>query len=274
MKSIIIFILLTTSLNSIAGDLLYTKNFTSSQRTQVEKCYQLDKSFSGQVKKMTNNGDIALKGMISQKDGYMFMTMTNAYGEWMEFTPLYCDLRSDKEIAAAEEAKKIRIAKETENSRLAKIASREATVKAEEKRLAEKKSAEKKRLADANEKEYRRKVEADKKAILAKNTREARDIILTCMDELTKELKDTWLGKPSVLAISGTLDGNTVTATAQSYKLKKLVNNTSVVQKAKDNTKTCQTNENVNSISMSLTFNTRENNGRRKGFRYSAQRKN
>ena len=127
---------------------------------------------------------------------------------------------------------------------------------------------------DSIEKNISLKAEADKKELLENNTREARVIILTCMTELKKELKDTWFGKPLVLPISGTIDGSTVTATAQSYKLKKLINNTSIVQKAKDNTKTCQTNKNVNSISMSLTFNTRENNGRREGFRYSAQRKN
>lgn len=116
------------------------------------------------------------------------------------------------------------------------------------------------------------KLELEKKELLDNNAGEARAIILTCMAELKNELRDTWFGKPHVLPISGTIDGSTITATAQSYKLKKSVNNLSYVRKAKDNTKTCQTDKNVNLIRMTLTFNTRENNGRRKGFRYAAQR--
>lgn len=90
----------TLSTHALAGDLLYSKGFTQSQRVQVKDCYKRDITFPSQVNKLTSEGDIALTGMYKQRDGYMFMTMTNAYGKWMNYSPLHCDLRTKEKKEA------------------------------------------------------------------------------------------------------------------------------------------------------------------------------
>lgn len=105
-KLISTLLLFAASQNSIAGEIMYANNFTSSQRSQAEQCAKQDKSFMPQAVELSEKGDIVLTGMIKNKDGYMFTTMTNAYGRWMDFSPLDCDLRSEKEIADAKKSQK------------------------------------------------------------------------------------------------------------------------------------------------------------------------
>lgn len=87
--------LLTLSTPLQAGELLYAKGFTPSQKAQVKTCYKQDKTFPQQVRKLTAKADIAIRSMHKQRDGYMFMTTTKVHGKWSNHTPLKCDLRSD-----------------------------------------------------------------------------------------------------------------------------------------------------------------------------------
>ena len=87
--------LLSLSTQLQAGELLYAKGFTPSQKAQVKACYKQDKTFTQQVRKLTAKADIAIRSMHKQRDGYVFMTTTKAHGKWINHTPLKCDLRSD-----------------------------------------------------------------------------------------------------------------------------------------------------------------------------------
>lgn len=102
---VIISFLLTLSTQVQAGELLYAKGFTPSQKAQVKVCYKKDKTFPQQVSKLTANGDIAIKGMHKQRDGYLFITITNTHGKWLAHPPLKCDLRSDAKKASDRELK-------------------------------------------------------------------------------------------------------------------------------------------------------------------------
>ena len=95
MKYYITLLLSILSFYSMAGDLYYSKGFTSSQKSQVEKCYKLDTSFPQQIKENTTSGDLLITGMISQRNGFLFMARSNAYGKWLESAPLFCDPRSE-----------------------------------------------------------------------------------------------------------------------------------------------------------------------------------
>ena len=50
----------TLSTHALAGDLLYSKGFTQSQRVQVKDCFKQDITFPSQVNKLTSEGDIAI----------------------------------------------------------------------------------------------------------------------------------------------------------------------------------------------------------------------
>jgi len=120
--------LLITPLYAFAGEAYYSSEFTTSQKSKFNECNRFDSSFPDQIESLTSNGDIRLTGMHTTKTGYIFMLMSNAYGSWMEYKPLYCDLRSDKEKIADNEKVKI-LAKELKVQQL------------KEKRLAEQKAA-------------------------------------------------------------------------------------------------------------------------------------
>lgn len=105
MKYITTLLVSLLSLSCMAGDLYYSKSFTSSQKSQVEKCYKLDNLFPQQVNKSKESGDILITGMITQRTGYLFLTKSNAYGEWLKSAPLFCDPRSEavKEVDAEQD---------------------------------------------------------------------------------------------------------------------------------------------------------------------------
>jgi len=142
MKYSILFLLACLSTHTLAGDLYYSKSFTSSQKSQVKKCYELDNSFPQQVNEFTSSGDILINGMIHQREGYMFLTKTNAYGSWMDFKPLRCDTRTTQEKAQAD---KIKHQKALEAARRKAKEDIEAAKSAQ---LAAKRAAEKKLIED------------------------------------------------------------------------------------------------------------------------------
>jgi hypothetical protein len=143
MKYLIICLLLSFPIYALAGDLYYSGSFTSSQQSQVENCFKLDSSFSNQVHELTQSGDLMLRGMIAQRHGYLFLTMTNAFGSWMNYRPLNCDTRSEQEKVQAAEVERqnnIELAeknatREAEAAKTTKL-KKERAIDAEKKRVA------------------------------------------------------------------------------------------------------------------------------------------
>lgn len=164
-----------------AGDLLYAKGFTQSQRVQVKDCYKQDSSFPNKVRKLTSKGDIVIKGMHKQRHGYLFMTMKNAHGKWMEYTPLHCDLRTE------EKKKSDLILKQNQEKKRAIKIQEEQLIKQE---TAKKKVLETKKIADKKaqqEKDYREEQELKAKKVAYRKA-DVRKQALSCKDELLAEI--------------------------------------------------------------------------------------
>ncbi|QUM75790.1 hypothetical protein HWV00_05845 [Moritella sp. 24] len=164
-----------------AGDLLYAKGFTQSQRVQVKDCYKKDSSFLNQVRKLTSEGDIVIKGMQKQRNGYQFMTMKNTRGKWMKYTPLHCDLRTE------EKKKSDLILKQNQEKKRAKKIQDEQLIKQE---TAKKKALETKTIVDSKaqkEKDYRKEQELKAKRVAYRKAN-VRKQALRCKDELLAEI--------------------------------------------------------------------------------------
>ncbi|MFT6036925.1 MAG: hypothetical protein ACI9XJ_002513 [Marivirga sp.] len=176
------------SVNANAGDLLYGNGFTKSQRNQVEQCYKLDSTFAQQISTLTAKGDIALEGMFSQENGYMFMTMTNTYGRWIDYIPLHCDLRSQDEIDV-----------ENENIKKLRLMSKKLAAEAKRIELSKRKDAEqiealkKEKLKEKLKKKERDKIReiASRKDILEFLEKKESDCIKKYKGYMPKNFKDS-----------------------------------------------------------------------------------
>jgi hypothetical protein len=169
--------LLTLSTHLQAGELLYAKGFTPSQKAQVKVCYKQEKTFPQQVRKLTTNGDIVVKSMHKQRDGYLFMTITKAHDKWINHTPLKCDLRSDAKKKSDHELKL-----NQEEKRALKI-QQEQKIKQD---TANKKSLEAKQLADSKaqtNKQYQE-AQAQKAKRIAYRQADVRKQAVNCKDQL------------------------------------------------------------------------------------------
>lgn len=86
------FCLLGTGKSFASGDLYFA--ITNSQRAKFENCLYADQTFPGQVDKLLSTGDLLITEMYPQRNGLLFMLKTNAFGPWVEYTPLTCDSRT------------------------------------------------------------------------------------------------------------------------------------------------------------------------------------
>lgn len=178
----IIAFLLPLSTQVQAGELLYAKGFTSSQKAQVKTCYKQDKTFPQQVRKLTATNDITIKSMHKQRDGYQFLTITNSRGKWLAHTPLKCDLRSEKKKSSDHELKL-----NQEKKRVLKL-QQEQKIKQE---IAKRKAQETSKLADnkaQTDKQYREE-QAQKAKRIAYRKADINKQTVKCKDELLSTLK-------------------------------------------------------------------------------------
>jgi len=216
-KLIAIVLLILFVFNAQAGDFYFNAGTTKSQKETVTKCIRKDFEFSKGMGEALENSDLMLVGIYYINNTYTMRVSNNRYGKWMETSPLYCDLRSEKEkaqeksiIEARRIARQKKIAhvkaKQAEKNKLRAIEKQEADIAEQEIKERKKAQAQK----DAREEAEKRRIKKRKYEKKMAQERRIKKQASACVKKAKtkafaalKELKKSWSGLRDDYRIEG-----------------------------------------------------------------------
>ena len=84
----------------LQGKFYFNAGSTEREKKMLRFCNKNDATFRQGLSEGLKNGDLRIKGIVNIDGNLTIRVYNNQYGEWMETSPLYCNIKKDRESNA------------------------------------------------------------------------------------------------------------------------------------------------------------------------------